>query len=211
MRRLLLIALPALVATSLTAQLTPEQRRAREFEAVRYTIGETRQLEAERRQENYPLRGATCGAAYVSENGCGAAFRQQWTGSHSLLAAMAAAGGILARDHWVAFGVGAQSDRHLRTPGNRKITLAVENEETITLATPIGAKGVGLMISTAVRDTAGGAVWSRMGEIAGNDKGRYLIPLPRLSTGNYLLEIAVYDPNVPEEPYSRSLNPLAVR
>ena len=80
----------------------------------------------------------------------------------------------------------------------------------LTLASPIGAPGRALMIRTAVGGARSPDVWSRMGEVVPDEHGNYRVEIPALHAGTYDLQIAVYDPEVPEIPYSASQSTLIV-
>jgi hypothetical protein len=111
-------------------------------------------------------------------------------------------------DHWFAIGQRAGEPRELRRAPLSQVDVRADIPLALTLASPIGAPGRTLMIRTAVGAAGTQDGWSRMAEVAPNAAGVYRVEIPALHAGNYDLQIEVYDPAVPELPYSSSKSAL---
>lgn len=210
MKRTMLSCL-AIVAgvTPAVAQLTPQQRQEAEFRAVQNTIGETRQLEAERRSSDDALRGLRCGSAVGSEITCG--------GPHA--GALRFGAPVRYRPspdttmprQWVGFGSAPQPREQLHELGSGTIRLKAGKATIMTLGANVGGVEKPLMIRTAIRPDHEEPVWSHMGEISGDPQGRYLVTIPALAPGTYQIDVQVTDPDRPLAPASTRVGQLIVR
>ena len=223
MPRSWLAILPIIAAaSSVQAQYTPEQRAQHEAEAVRTTIGDTRQRQEIQFQEADPLRGLRCGGVSASSS-CSNTLRgtyylpQRWPGEAGGTAA-APRGTFTGRPdtgpqgiHFAAFGNGIQRSSRLHPLGTLPVSLAADRPSSLTLASPIGGPGRTLMIHTAVRLPGEDPAWSWMREAAGDKEGRYLVPVPSIAPGTYELLVEVYDLERPLVPYSVSRTTLNVK
>ena len=114
------------------------------------------------------------------------------------------------RDHWFAIGQRAGVPRELRRAPLGQVDVRADIPLALTLASPIGAPGHALMIRTAVGAAGAEDGWSRMGEVTPDAQGVYRVEVPALHAGTYDLQIEVYDPSVPELPFSSSQSKLIV-
>jgi hypothetical protein len=67
------------------------------------------------------------------------------------------------------------------------------------------------MLRVALLRDSSATAWARMTEYEGADDGTYAIPLPAMARGDYQLVVEVFDPEVPEQAYSRAVGTLTVR
>lgn len=113
-------------------------------------------------------------------------------------------------DHWFAIGQRSGTPRELRRVPVGPVDVRADVPLALTLASPIGGPGRPLMIRTAVRAAQSPDGWSRMGEVMPGPNGMYRVEIPALRAGTYDLTIAVYDLDVPEIPFSSSESKLIV-
>ena len=201
---LLLIPIMAGVAP-LAAQLTADQRQQREAAAQSTTIGRTREIEAEQRLDNDPLRGLRCYGTVSVDGRCGSLRARRYAPINGAGAESPA--GI----HWVAFGEKPSPATRMHPLGTMPVTLRADRPTTLTLASPIGAPARPLMIRTVVGAPNAEPVWSRIHDEYGDPDGRYLVPVPAFSAGTYQLLVEVYDVDRPLVPYSISRTTLNVK
>ena len=211
-----MVLLPvALAATPLAAQLTPEQRAARQqapsaANSVRIADpwmesafdGEP----AWRFRADHRLTGGARRDRSVAEQIRELHSRGRATGGAVPQGHVATASEL--HDHWFTIGQRTGTPRPLRRAPVGQVDVRAEIPLALTLASPIGSTGRPLMIRTAVGTATPGDLWSRMGEVTPDEHGNYRVEVPALHAGTYELQIEVYDPDVPEVPYSTSRSTL---
>lgn len=212
MTRSWLILVPVVFgAAPAVAQYTPEQRAAKEAADQYTTIGRTWAIEVEQRSLNDPLRALRCpGDPSATASPCAGAITSGRYGAQSAMQYRAEAPPVRPAVVYGAVGSSATPRDQLHVLGTGAIDLHADRPATLTLASPVGGVKRPLMIRTAVGQADEAPVWSRMHEEIGDPQGRYLVAVPSLSAGRYLLEVEVYDVDHPDAPFSKSVAGLVV-
>jgi len=199
--------LPALIilalATPLAAQLTPEQRQAREAQEASKVYNRT----LADRLEQRALAGdasayggpSACDSRRIGVGGC------SYNSSSRPWRSPAAQA-----NHWAWLQSEPASPRYLRKAGGPGLWGEARTENVLTLASPIGGKEKPLLIRTTIEEDGEGAAWSSELETRGDGEDRYFVSLPALEPGQYRITIDVYDPESPDTPYSTSTTPLKI-
>ena len=198
------ILLLTLGAHPLSAQLTADERRARE-------AADLSREYARRRTDRLEER-ALAGDATAYAGPAGWEGRPEWTpyGRWNYLNTSRWRAPMGAPIHWAALSAAPERANSLKPLTTARLNAKAGAPAILTLASPIGGPERTLMIRTAVAGADGEENWSRMGELTADAEGRFLIPLPTLDPGMYSLEIEVFDRDHPGIPYSASKNSLRI-
>lgn len=112
---------------------------------------------------------------------------------------------------WMEIGMRRGTPRTLRQVEGQLYQARPGIPLRLTLASPIGAPARGLMIKTSIGDDHEAAMWTRQAEVVADQDGTYRIDVPTLQPGVYDLTVEVFDPALPDTPYTSNVSPLVVR
>lgn len=206
MRPLLLLIPIVFGVSTLSAQLTPEQRRDREVKDANAHLSERLQADwTERALNGDPSAYAGQVARHdrIELN--------QRLGFGDWARRMVGNGVSPESQPWFAIGARPASLRSLKQPNTAVATAKAGQANVLTLATLSGGPARTLPIRTEIRSSDPNNGWSQTGEVTADQNGRYLINVPALSAGSYDLLFQVFDPAHPDTPISGGQNALVVK
>lgn len=117
---------------------------------------------------------------------------------------------VATRDHWMALTSRGEAAAPVRRPAERVFPLFADQPTVITLAPRRAAPGTIAMIALRIDDADGVRHWSATATSVVDASRHHTLTLPGLPRGTYTLTIEVFNPEDPGIPESRSVNQLHV-
>ena len=209
MRRLSL-ALPLLLAASpLAAQLNPAQRAAAERKAENNSPWASTRLMREWEERSLNGDPGAYGGPVAREER--RRLMESTRGGHVVYPGTGAFPSDQVPKLYMEIGMRRGTPRTLREVEGQLYQARAGIPLRLTLASPIGAPSRGLMIRASIVDDHEAAMWTRQAEVVADQDGTYRIDVPALRPGVYDLTVQVFDPALPDAPYTSNVSPLVVR
>ena len=112
---------------------------------------------------------------------------------------------------WMEIGMRRGTPRTLRQVEGQLYQARAGIPLRLTLASPIGAPARGLKIKASIGEDPEAPTWTSQAEVVADPDGSYRIDVPTLQPGVYELTVQVFDPTLPDTPYTSNISPLVVR